>query len=240
MLVESIDTNATEKEARDALDGVRGEVAKGTYVHPSIVTVEDACANWLMSRHGIKPKSKSGYDGVLAPVRAELGHIPVQKLTRRDIDELIHRLRDGQVARAKGEGARRKWGPRSCNYMLGALSQVLAQLVRDGTLVRNVVDHVDRVPDKPRKFQTYTPEQVAIVLRQIADDRNRHAWQLALSGLRRGEIGGLRWDHVDLDARTLTVGATRVRGEAERSSRTMRSRLTRTERCPCPSRCWLS
>lgn len=60
---------ATEKEARDALDGVRGEVAKGTYVHPSVVTVEDACANWLMSRHGIKPKSKCGYDGVLAPVR---------------------------------------------------------------------------------------------------------------------------------------------------------------------------
>lgn len=33
---------ATEKEARDALDGVRGDVAKGTYVHATALTVEKA------------------------------------------------------------------------------------------------------------------------------------------------------------------------------------------------------
>jgi integrase len=151
---------ATEREAREALDEIRGEVAKGTYVHPSALTVEEACANWLMSRHGIKPKSKSGYDGVLAPVRAELGQLPVQKLTRGDVDGLVTRLRDGQVARADG-AKRRPWSARSCNYLLGTLSQVLDQLVHDGTLVRNVVAHVDRVAGKPKKFATYTPMQVS-------------------------------------------------------------------------------
>lgn len=200
---------ATEREAREALDEIRGEVAKGTYVHPSVLTVEEACANWLMSRHGIKPKSKSGYDGVLAPVRAELGHLPVQKLTRRHVDELVGRLRDGQVVRADGT-KRRPWGARSCNYMLGTLSQVLGQLVHDGTLVRNVVAHVDRVAGKPKKFATYTPLQVERLLRAIRDDRDRHAWHLALSGLRRGEIGGLRWRNIDFEAKTLTIGPTRI------------------------------
>jgi integrase len=200
---------ATEREAREALDEIRGEVAKGTYVHPSALTVEEACANWLMSRHGIKPKSKSGYDGVLAPVRAELGQLPVQKLTRGDVDGLVTRLRDGQVARADGT-TRRPWSARSCNYLLGTLSQVLDQLVHDGTLVRNVVAHVDRVAGKPKKFATYTPLQVERVLRAIREDRNRHAWHLALSGLRRGEIGGLRWTNIDLQAKTLTIGPTRI------------------------------
>ncbi len=200
---------ATEREAREALDEIRGEVAKGTYVHPSILTVEEACANWLMSRHGIKPKSKSGYDGVLAPVRIELGHLPVQKLTRRHVDELVRRLRDGQVVRADGT-KRRPWSARSCNYLLGTLSQVLGQLVHDGTLVRNVVAHVDRVAGKPKKFATYTPMQVERLLRAIREDRNRHAWHLALSGLRRGEIGGLRWTNVDFEAKTLTIGPTRI------------------------------
>lgn len=200
---------ATERDAREALDEIRGEVARGTYVHPSILTVEEACANWLMSRHGIKPKSKSGYDGVLAPVRAELGHLPVQKLTRRHVDELVRRLRDGQVVRADGT-KRRPWGARSCNYMLGTLSQVLGQLVHDGTLVRNVVAHVDRVAGKPKKFATYTPLQVEQLLRAIRDDRDRHAWHLALSGLRRGEIGGLRWRNIDFEAKTLTIGPTRI------------------------------
>jgi len=114
------------------------------------------------------------------------------------------------VARADGK-KRRPWSARSCNYLLGTLSQVLDQLVHDGTLVRNVVAHVDRVAGKPKKFATYTPMQVGRVLRAIREDRNnRHAWHLALSGLRRGEIGGLRWTNIDLEAKTLTIGPTRI------------------------------
>jgi integrase len=101
---------ANEQDARKALDEIRGDVAKGTYVHATELTVDKALEDWLLSRHGIKAKSKSGYAGVLAPARCELGHLPVQKLTRRDVDELIQRLRDGSVARANGKGRRRKWG----------------------------------------------------------------------------------------------------------------------------------
>ena len=36
-------------------------------------------------------------------------------------------------------------------------------------------------------------------------DRLGHTWELALSGLRRGEIAGLRWSDIDFDAKTLTV-----------------------------------
>ena len=48
------------------------------------------------------------------------------------------------------------------------------------------------------------------MLRGIAEDRNRHAWHLALAGLRRGEIAGQRWTDIDLDYRTLRIGRTRV------------------------------
>jgi integrase len=64
--------------------------------------------------------------------------------------------------------------------MLVALSQVFKQLVKDGKVVRNIVEDVDRVPGKPKKFATYTPAQVEHVLRTIRKDRNRHAWHLAL------------------------------------------------------------
>jgi integrase len=47
-------------------------------------------------------------------------------------------------------------------------------------------------------------------LRGIADDPNRHAWHLALAGLRRGETAGQRWADIDLENRTLQIGATRV------------------------------
>jgi hypothetical protein len=107
---------------------------------------------------------------VLQPVRSELDDLAVQELTRRHLDELIVRLRAGSLQRPGGR-ARRAWSARSCNYMLGAVSQVLAQLVAEGRLARNVAALVDRVPGEARKFETFTADQVRKVLDGIANDR---------------------------------------------------------------------
>jgi len=60
-------------------------------------------------------------------------------------------------------------------------------------------------------MQTYTPDEIGKVLVVADKNRNGHLWYLALSGLRRGEFAGLRWDDLDLDAGTLTVARNRVR-----------------------------
>src|SRR6201999_26813 len=60
------------------------------------------------------------------------------------------------------------------------------------------------------EMQTYTPDEIRRVLRAADKDRNGHLWYLALSGLRRGEIAGLRWDDIDFGAGTLTVARSRV------------------------------
>jgi integrase len=199
----------TEKEARAALAEIQGQLNVGSYVQPSTLTVDQACADWLRSRHKVRPTTAAGYEYVLQPVRSELGDLAVQDLTRRHIDELIVNLRVGTLERPGGR-ARKAWSARSCNYMLGALSQVLAQLVAEGRLARNVAALVDRVPGNARKFETFTADQMRTVLGGIAKDRNRHAWHLALAGLRRGEIAGLRWHDVDLDQRTVRISKTRV------------------------------
>ena len=153
----------TEKEARAALAEILGQVNAGAYVQPSTLTVEQACADWLRSRHKIRPTTAAGYEYVLQPVRSELGELAVQDLTRRHIDELIVKLRAGELMRPDGRG-RKAWSARSCNYMLGALSQVLRQLVAEGRLARNVAGLVDRVPGKARTFDTFTADQVRTVL----------------------------------------------------------------------------
>lgn len=178
-------------------------------MQPSTLTVEEACADWLLSRHKIRPTTAAGYEYVLQPVRSELGSLATQDLTRRHIDDLIVKLRGGELVRPGGR-ARKAWSARSCNYMLGTLSQVLDQLVAEGRLTRNVAALVDRVPGRAKKFETFTSDQVRTVLDGIADDRNRHAWHLALAGLRRGEIAGQRWADVDFENKTRRIGVTRV------------------------------
>ena len=144
-----------------------------------------------------------------------MGEKPVQKLTRRDIDDLLRKLQDGGLRRP--DGSRRKpWSPRSCNYMVTALRQVLAQLVAQRYLTRNVALLVDRVPGKAKRFETFTAKQVQVVLDGISTDRNRHAWHMALAGMRRGEIAGQRWADVDFTNKLIHIGRTRVdvRGHA--------------------------
>ena len=201
---------ATEKEARAALDAVRGDVAKGTDVHPSKVTLAEACEDWLAAKHGLKPSTLHGHRVNLAAALAELGDIEVQKLSKRHIDDLVTALRAGGLPSPTGR-SRKAWSPRSVNYMLGLLTAVLTDQMRQGHVVRNVAELVDRIPSDPKPPETFTPAELQKVLDHIDGDRYAIAWQLALTGLRRGEVAGLRWSDIDLDARTLQISSTRLR-----------------------------
>ncbi|MCV7230390.1 site-specific integrase [Mycolicibacterium komossense] len=201
---------ATEREARDALDAVRGDVAKGTYVHPSKVTLADACESWLAAKHGLKPSTLHGHRVNLAAAVAKLGEVEVQKLTKRHIDDLVIALRTGGLPSPTGK-SRKPWSPRSVNYMLGLLTAVLRDQMRQGHVVRNVAELVDRIPADAKPAETFTPAELQRVLTHIDGDRYAIAWQLALTGLRRGEVAGLRWRDIDLDARTLQISSTRLR-----------------------------
>ena len=48
---------ATERDARDALAEIRGQLAQGSYVQPSQLTVRQACDDWLAAKHGLKPST---------------------------------------------------------------------------------------------------------------------------------------------------------------------------------------
>jgi integrase len=201
---------ATEKEARAALDAVRGEVSRGTYVHPTKITLAEACENWLAAKHGLKASTLHGHRVNLAAAISEIGEIEVQKLTKRNVDDLVTKLLAGGLLSPTGK-ARKPWSPRSINYMLGLLAAVLRDQMRQGQVVRNVAELVDRIPADPKPSDTFTPTELQKVLDHVEGDRYAIAWQLALTGLRRGEVAGLRWSDIDLDARALQISSTRLR-----------------------------
>lgn len=194
----------TEQEAKDALAKVQGAVRSGTYVQMSKSTVEAVCEDWLNSRRSIKGDTLANYRFWLSPVRQELGHIEIQKLTKSDLDRLVEALRTGQV---EGHGKFTSAG--SINGMLGRIRAVLKDQMKQGNLVRNVADLVDVLPVEKKPMQTLSAGDVEKILNY--PDRNRHLWMLALKGpLRRGEIAGLRWKHVDFDAGTVEIAENRT------------------------------
>ena len=99
--------------------------------------------------------------------------------------------------------------PRSVHYMHRLLRQSLAQAVRWQILARNPCDAVKPPRVERRKSVTLSADQAAQLLGALTHSRVYWPTLIALAtGMRRGEISALRWQHVDLDRGTLQVVET--------------------------------
>jgi integrase len=198
---------ATEKAARAALAEVTSQ--PGTFISRRTITVDALCADWLASLHHIRPTTMLHYRHVLTPLRERFGSVPAGKLTRPDLDELLISLRAGGTLTARGN-PRQPWAPRSLNAAIDAWRQVLEYGCDRRDLAHNAAAGMKKVPQVRREMATYTPKEIGAVLRAADKDRNGHLWYLALSGLRRGEIAGLRWSDIDFTDATLSIASNRV------------------------------
>ena len=189
---------ATEKEARAELSQTQGGVSAGTYVHASKLTVEQACEAWLASKHSLKPSTLRGHRVSLQPLRTNSAHRGSEAVEGRP-----GRPRR-TVTPCRGRGSQEVVGA------FGELpavpgSAVLDDQMAQGHVVRNVAKLVDRVDGDAKTFRTLSERDMFRILDH--ESRERHLWALALYGLRRGEIAGLRRANVNLTDKTIGAGA---------------------------------
>jgi integrase len=203
----------TEREAREELGKLTHQVSTHSFVPRKTVTVADLCDDWISSLHNARATTVNAYRYSLAPLRERHGNLAAQKLTRPDLDRLLTDLHDGGTETGKGH-TRRAWSARSLNKAVDAWRGVLAYGVERRELSCNVAASMRKFSRSRREMLTYTPNEIQLVLRAADNDRNGHLWYLALSGLRRGEIAGLRWDDINFDAATITVARNRVQAGA--------------------------
>ncbi len=96
--------------------------------------------------------------------------------------------------------------PRLRQMVYALLHTALRDAVKRGLLARNPAAAVDR-PRVPRKeIRALDPAQVRTLLDQARGDSLEALYVLAVaSGLRLGELLGLQWGDLDLDAGALHV-----------------------------------
>jgi integrase len=89
------------------------------------------------------------------------------------------------------------------------LHKALKEAVNDGLIPRNVTDAVKAPRQQRKEMKTFTPEQAHAFLDAAKEDRLGALYVVAIhTGLRQGELFGLRWEDVDLEAGTLSVHRT--------------------------------
>lgn len=207
------------QDAKDHLATVQGDVVRGVHVRRSVLTVEQAVDAWLSGQR-LRPKTRSAYVTALRPVVDALGDKPVQKVTKSDIETVVRSLVEGTSAmgtwnapkKLKGKKIRAAWAATSINPMLARLRSVWQDLVDQGVVSRNMPALVRPLPTTKPEMHPMVVEQVEALFAHIKGKRLELFVHLALMGLRRGEIAGLRWSAIDLDSTppTLTVSLNRV------------------------------
>jgi integrase len=96
-------------------------------------------------------------------------------------------------------------------YIHTTLHKALKQAVMDGLIPRNATEAVKPPQPSREEMHPLTPQQAKLLLQvaQEAGDRLEALYVLAIhTGLRQGELLGLKWDDVDLDDGSLQVRRT--------------------------------
>ncbi len=196
----------TKKAAQEELDKLRRSVSTVSYVAPAKLTVHQYMTQWLagLPARGLRPSTCESYKRVLDYVGADLGAKRLDNLTPQDLDALYSRLLVS--GRRQGAGG---LSPRSVRYAHTVISKALSDAVKKGVLLRNVAKAASPPSAKSTKAPEqswWTPEQLRQFLGFTADDAYGPLFHVAaMTGMRRGEVCGLRWSDVDLDAAVLNV-----------------------------------
>ena len=127
---------------------------------------------------------------------------------------------------SKPAAAARGVKPVTVRSTLTTFGMVVQSFVDQGTLPRNVIALVERRPrdamndDDADTEKSWTVAEVETFRESVRDERLFACWPLSCYGLRRSEVLGLRWSHLDGDVlrirRGRVGGGRRVQGgEAE-------------------------
>ncbi|WP_214365637.1 tyrosine recombinase XerC [Pseudonocardia sp. H11422] len=204
----------TLREARAERSRMISETSQGTFVRPRKLTVEQYLDQYLEgATRNVRPSTKRSYNDALAPVRARLGARKLQDLTKADVEGLVTWLETS--GRKRGGKAGTGLGARSIRLTLGRLTAALEMAQAEGLVARNVAKLVTPPRYVPTERETWSADEVQRFLGEAADDRLHAAWRLSLYGLRRGEVLGLRWEDLDLEAGTLSIRRARVLVEGQ-------------------------
>ena len=221
----------TKKAAQEELDKLRRSVSTATYVPPSRQSFREYLDHWLagLPTSGLRASTVDGYRRCLLYIPATLGNRRLDKVTAMDLDRLYSDLLAGGLRRRNGG-----LSPRSVRYVHVVIQKALGDAVRKGELARNVGSAASPPSAKAARapeVSWWTPAELSRFLESTASESLGPLFRLAaMTGMRRGEVCGLRWNDVDVEHARLEVRQqlTTVNGTMLFSERTKTDHGRRT------------
>lgn len=204
VMVNGINHNGTERtktaakaaRAQRIADGLRG-----TLVAPQQITVLEWLNQWLDSKKPHrKPRTDQAQRDLLRlKIEPAIGDIALQKLAPAHLKKLYDQLNREEL----GESGQRQ--------VHAFLKSALEEAVALELIIRNPANSIKPNPikKKAKDIKAYQPEEAAKFLECAEHDPLGRMFIFQLTtGLRPGELAGLRWCDVDFASRSIEVVET--------------------------------
>jgi len=189
---------ATKKEAERAMVEKIAEINRGDYVEPSKMTVREFLNMWLLDE--VKPNRKTTtYDLYRSlsknHIIPEIGNIPLNKLTTIHIHRFSKSLLDKGVS------------PTTTKFNIRIIKVALNWAVKMQLIPKNpAANFQTSVKPAGSEMKVWTDQQVNQFLQAARGSKYYPAYYLAVStGMRIGEILGLKWSDVDFDQGVISI-----------------------------------
>ena len=166
----------------------------------SEMTVKGLSEYWLENYAKLNKEASSvttDQKMIASHILPNLGHVKIETLTSRDINLWLNVLR-----------FTKKLSPKYTNNCLGLLRKMLNDALTWQFVRNNPANGVKPLKLNPLQFQFWSKEEIKKFLCYLEDHLPDllSVFAIALyTGMRKGEIRGLKWDCVDLRMRQITV-----------------------------------
>jgi integrase len=194
----------TKKEAERALQETLQAFGRGMVPVRSRLALGVYLRDWLSTQDTrLRPTTKQSYSVAVRHISSHLGRVSLQDLTPLDVERFYAELSRPHANGKPGLSAK------SIRNVHVVLRKALADAERLGQVTRNAAS-VAKAPVAQRpEHATWTSDDLREFLNAACEDRLFAAFVLlATTGMRRGEVAGLRWVDIDLDGGRLAVVQT--------------------------------
>ena len=157
----------------------------------------------LKEQRGVKHSTIVRYKELTGRIYPQIGHIKLKELRADHLNDLYTLL--GQDGQSKRGG---KLSAKTILEHHRLISTVLEQAVKEGLVPFNVAGRATLPKVERKEVNYFQPEQVAAIREAL--EREPMKWKtlvhlLLITGARRGEVLGLKWDKVDFEGNRIYI-----------------------------------
>jgi len=209
----------TKEDVRKKLNKIENEIDSGVYVEKTNITFGAWLDEWLevYAKPTVKLSTYGSYEGYIRNhIKPEIGKVKLKDLRADILQKFINKkLIDGRCDKIKDEKTNKlvnkKGGlsEKTIKNMYNMIHSALKQAYKNGLVYQNVSELITLPKQKRNEMCVLSLCEQKALQEAVQDERLGIGIILTLfTGLRLGELLGLKFDDIDFKAKTITIRRT--------------------------------